>query len=97
MIDYMLPLPGIRDMKMEDGTSAFTMALAGHNIEAMQMLLALRHQSDIDPVQLLLKAVMELDTHSDDPSGSKFRDELAILLEERGIPCKTQSGSLDSE
>ena len=97
MIDYMLPLPGIRDMKMEDGTSAFTMALAGHNIEAMHMLLASRHQCDIDPVQLLLKAVTELDSQSDDPSASRFRDELVLLLGEQGITQDPPSEGLDFE
>ena len=57
MVEYLLTLPGICDPIMEDGTTAFTMALARSDNSMMEILLDSNHESDINPKELLRKAV----------------------------------------
>ena len=57
MVEYLLKLPGIQDPIMEDGTTAFTMALARSDNTMMGLLLDSNHESDINPEELLSNAV----------------------------------------
>ena len=57
MVEYLLKLPGMRDPIMEDGTTAFTMALARSDNTMMGILLDSNHESDINPEELLSNAV----------------------------------------
>ena len=57
MVEYLLTLPGIIDPIMEDGTTAFTMALARSDGNMMKLLLNSDHKSDINPNELLVNAV----------------------------------------
>ena len=61
MVRYMLSLPGIKDVVIEDGTTGFVMALATQNTELIGMLMASDHQNDIDPTMLIVNAIQELD------------------------------------
>ena len=45
MVKYMLTLPGIMDVEMEDGTTAFVMALAGENLELGSKVVTFRDQN----------------------------------------------------
>ena len=91
MVKYILTLTGIRDIKMCDGTTGCTMALAEQNIELMQILLSSKHECDIDHVHLVRKALKELAGQS---SSSKFIEVLVTFLQRQGI---SQSTSEDTE
>ena len=57
MVEYLLTLAGISDPIMEDGTTAFTMALARGDGNMMKVMLYSDHESDINPRELLTNAV----------------------------------------
>ena len=71
MAKFMLSLSGIRDFVMEDGTTAFSMALARRDLHLIRLLLASYHPSDIDQSYLAKAAVKELD---------KLQDKTLLLL-----------------
>ena len=53
---------------MEDGTTAFAMALASQNLELIRILLASNHPCDIDPRGLAERAIDELERTNTFPS-----------------------------
>ena len=71
MVNYMLVLPEIRDFKMEDGTTAFVMALSRQDSRLVEVLLTSKIQSEIDSVLLAQRALTELNKH--EQSDKKYR------------------------
>lgn len=65
MVNYMLAQPGIRDVKMEDGTTAFVMALSRQDSRLVEVLLTSEIPSDIDSVHLAQRALTELKKQQD--------------------------------
>ena len=83
----MLSLPGIHDPKMDDGTTAFAMALARKDLDLIRVLMASNHPSDIDPRGLAERAVLEMDR---DPRCSDpiLRRELVNCLKQGNASLK---------
>ena len=65
MVKYLKDLRRIGDPVVEDGTTAFAMALARQDLDLIRILLDSNHPSEIDPKQLAKRAILELDR---DPS-----------------------------
>ena len=65
MVRYLLSLPGIRDVTMDDGTTAFSMALGRKDLDMMKIFLGTNHSSDIDPIALAKRTYLELDRDID--------------------------------
>ena len=63
MVEYMLSLQGVRDTKFEDGTTAFSMALARKDLEMIRVFLRSEHLSDISPSELVKRSILEIDRH----------------------------------
>ena len=80
----MLTLDGIQDLEMEDGTTGFAIALPQLNIGIMGAILRSNIRSDIDPIQLLIRAVEDLSRESDEEM-TEFKDQLVNLLEEHTL------------
>ena len=85
MVKYLLSLPGIKDIKMDDGTTAFSMALGRKDLEMIKVFLNTEHQSDIDPIELAKRAVMELDRDTENER-SDLRNELVNGLNHHKVP-----------
>ena len=60
MVQYLLTLNGIRDPMVEDGTTAFSMALASKNKELITVLMKSKHQCDFYPCEMAKRALQEL-------------------------------------
>ena len=84
MVEYMLSLPGIHDPTMDDGTTAFSMALARKDLHLIRVLLASKHHSDIDSIGLAKRAVLELNRDSSS-SNSNLRRELVNDLRQHNV------------
>ena len=69
---------------MDDGTTAFSMALGRKDCEMIRVFLSTKHESDIDPIRLAKRAIWELDSHSD-PDHSYLRQELLNGLKQHGV------------
>ena len=81
MVKHMLSLPYINDPQMDDGTTAFSMALARKDLDLIRVLLASKHYSDIDHVGLAQRAVLEIDRDSR-CCNPKLRQELVNSLKQ---------------
>ena len=79
--EYMLSLPGIQDPAMDDGTTAFSMALARCDLKLIGLFLSLKIPSDIDHHRLAKEALLELGRYPSE-FGSKLRDLLTNVLPE---------------
>ena len=64
MVKYMLQLPGIQDHVVEDGTTAFAMALANKDAYLVNMLMASKLWNDTYKM-LSIDAFYELDNNSE--------------------------------
>ena len=85
MVEYLLTLPGIYDAEMDDGTTAFAMALAKRDLELIKLFMASNIPSHIAPLKLARRALTELDrTLKKDHSA--LRGELRNGLERHNIP-----------
>ena len=73
----MLSLPGIRDIKMEDNTTAFSMALGKRNLPMIKSFLFTDHLSDNDPVAMSKRAILDMDAipEKNDPDLRKVLEE----------------------
>ena len=65
MVRYLLSIPGIRDVKTDDGTTAFAMALGRKDLEMIRIFLNTKYASDIDPISLAKRTLLELDRDMD--------------------------------
>ena len=61
MVDYMLSLPGIRDIEMKDRTTAFSMSLGKRNLQMIKSFLFTDHLSDNDPIAMSKRAILDMD------------------------------------
>ena len=91
MVRYMLSLPRIRDVKMDDGTTAFSMALGRKDLEMIGVFLEIRHQSDIDPIELAKRTLLEMDRDGDGDSSVRLKLEQTlkqqkISIKKGGLP-----------
>ena len=77
MVDYMLSLPGIHDIEMEDCTTAFSMALGKRNLHTIKSFLSTEHLSDNDPVAMAKRAILDMDAvpGKNDPELRKVLEE----------------------
>ena len=66
MVGYLAKLPGIHDPKMEDGSTAFAIALARRDIVVLIILMAFHIRSDIDHQHLTQRAILELKRNPQD-------------------------------
>ena len=73
MTDYMLNMTGIQDHTLDDGTTAFSMALARQDLKLIGLFLASKIPSDIDHKLLTQEALKEMDSVKCIP---KLKDEL---------------------
>ena len=95
MVRYMCSLPGIDDPEMEDGTTAFSMALAKGNCGLIKEFIPLKRRRDIDlarysliepkinkEVMQILEAAMETIKNEGQIAGpSEGRDsQLSVIL-----------------
>ena len=96
MVKYLLSLPGIKDIKMDDGTTAFSMALGRKDLEMIRVFLNKEHQSDIDPIELAKRAVMELDRDTENER-SDLRNELVNGLNHHKVPLNNVGAKRDQE
>ena len=83
MVSYLLSLPEIHDAKMHDGTTAFSMALGRKDIEMIRTFLDAKHTSDIDPIALTKRALLELDR--DDEGDPILKEMLTQNLKEQNV------------
>ena len=90
MVKYLLSLPEIRDVKMDDGTTAFSMALGRGDLQMIRVFLNSEHLSDIDPIELAKRAVIELDR---DPENKRsyLRNELVNGLKHHNVSLSNSS------
>ena len=92
MVRYLLSLPGICDVKMEDGTTAFVMSLARKDVELMKLLLNSAIKSELEPRDLVQRAVMALNRSPDERNANVMKVLtnalicLDVSLEEEAIP-----------
>ena len=77
LVVYMLSLPGIRDIKMEDGTTAFSMALGKRHLKLIKAFLCTVPLSENDPIAMSKRAILDMDRlpEKNDP------DLRAVLLD----------------
>ena len=81
MVKYMVSLPGVGDPKMDDGTTAFAIALAKGDLHLIRVLLASKLQSDIEHRGLATRAILELEEdHEISELGQKYIDGLKYHL-----------------
>ena len=64
MAEYMLKLPGIQDPTIDDGTTAFSIALARSDLKLIRLFLASKIPSDIPHNLLTEEALLEMGRHS---------------------------------
>lgn len=76
MMQYLTGFEGINDPLMEDGTTAFAMALAKRDLDLIRLLLASGHPCDIDPKMMAKRAILELDKNGTDNRYPNLRKEL---------------------
>ena len=72
---------------MEDGTTAFAMALASQNLELIRILLASNHPCDIDSIGLAERAIVELERTNTFPS---LKEELVVGLGKQSLKAEDQ-------
>ena len=94
MVKYLLSLPEIKDVKMDDGTTAFSMALGRGDLEMINIFLNSEHQSDIDPIELSKRAVMELNKDPENKR-SDLRNELANELKYHNVYVTNAGAEMD--
>lgn len=81
MVEYLIALEGMRDSIMEDGTTAFVMALARRDEALVKHLLASNIPSDINPRELSSRAIIELSRESAIKNNSGLLQELVNGLQ----------------
>ena len=79
----MLSLPGVQDHAMDDGTTAFSLALARCDFELINLFLSSKIQSDINHHDLAKEAILELDR-----GHFKHGNELRDILSSRLLPSQ---------
>ena len=70
MVEYLLSLPGIQDVTMEDGTTAFAMALGRRDLEMIKAFMNSSQLCDTNHINLAKRALIELDRETE----SKWMD-----------------------
>ena len=65
MVEYLLSLPGIQDVTMEDGTTAFAMALGRRDLEMIKAFMNSSQLCDTDHIKLAKRALLELDRETE--------------------------------
>ena len=81
MAEYMMNMTGIKDTMIDDGTTAFSMALARRDLKLIGLFLASKISSDIDHKLLTEEALKEMGQHSV-KCIPELKDELAKGLME---------------
>ena len=79
---------------MEDGTTAFAMALASQNLELIRILLASNHPCDIDSIGLAERAIVELERTNTFPS---LRSVLVLGLGKQSQKAEDQKDVMISK
>ena len=90
MVYYLLTLSVIRDPIVDDGTTAFSMALASKNPQLIRILMKSKHPCDINPWDMAKRALQALDDTKCYPEGldeglSALRKELVDGLMQNDI------------
>ena len=92
MVKYLSSFEGINDPVMEDGTTAFAMALARRDLALIGFFLASEHPSDIDMKKMAKRAILELDKAGTGNPYPNLRKELHEGLKKcNATPEKEQS------
>ena len=78
MVEYLTGLKEINDPLTEDGTTAFAMALARKDLELIRLFLHAKIPSDIDPIKMATRAILEIDKHETD---NRYADLGKVLCE----------------
>ena len=87
-------MPGICDLKMEDGTTAFVMSLSRKDVELIEILLSSEIKSELDPKELGKRAVLEMYNSKDERNAnvievlSNTLKHLQVSMEERATANK---------
>ena len=84
MVEYLLSLPRIQDVTMEDGTTAFAMALGRRDLEMIKAFMNSSQLCDIDHIKLAKRALIELDRETEN-KWMDLRNELANGLNHHNV------------
>ena len=84
MVEYLLSLPGIQDVKMEDGTTAFAMALGRRDLEMIKAFMNSSQLCDISHIKLAKRALVELDRETENKR-MDLRNELVKCLNHQNV------------
>ena len=84
MVEYLLSLPGIQDVTMEDGTTAFAMALGRRDLEMIKAFMNSSQLCDTDHIKLAKRALLELDRETEN-KWMDLRNELANGLNHHNV------------
>ena len=91
MAEYMLKMSDIKDPTIDDGTTAFSMALARRDMKLIGLFLASKIPSDIDYKFLTEEALLEMSQHSV-KCIPELKDELAKgLMENYGLEWRDEN------
>ena len=95
MAEYMMKMTGIKDTAIEEGTTAFSMALARRDLKLIGLFLASKIPSDIDHKFLTEEALLEMGRHSV-KCIQELKDELEKgLMENYGMQWRDDNSSKD--
>ena len=95
MAGYMLNMTGIEDPTIDDGTTAFSMALARRDLELIRLFLASKIPSDIDHKLLTEEALKEMGQHSV-KCIPELKDALVMgLMENYGLQWRDDNSAKD--
>ena len=84
MAEFLLDIPGIYDAEMDDGTTAFAIALGRGDCELIRLFMGSCVPSNIDPISLTKRAIIELDRYAN-KKYSALREELRNGLEKNNV------------
>ena len=81
MVKYIIGLPGVDDPMMDDGTTAFAIAIGRRDLPLIGVLMASKLESDIKYPLLATRAILELDRYQD-KTNYNLRKEITMGLKE---------------
>ena len=99
MVLYMLRLPGIRDIRIEDSTTAFSMALGKRHLKLIKAFLYAVPLSENDPIAMSKRAILDMD-RLPEKNNPDLRAVLLDGLRHNNVPIEhepSQVGNLSEE
>ena len=91
MVNFMLSMPGMHDPEMEDGTTAFAMALAQRDVALIRAMLNQKQFSSLQFLHLAKDAVKELESRPD--NCTEMETMLVDAIQELDISAMETSSS----